>query len=85
MIVWTAEGKAPEESTVRRYDREGVKREEIFLKEDLNSQYVEEIRYFLACLDNRGTPALDCLGGKRVLEIALAAREAACSGVSVKL
>ena len=62
-----------------------MKREEIFLKEDLNSQYVEEIRYFLACLDNRGTPALDGLGGKRVLEIALAAREAACSGVSVKL
>jgi predicted dehydrogenase len=85
MIVWNAQGKSPEESTLQRYDRDGSKREELFLKEDLNSQYVEEVRHFLACLDNRGTPALDGLGGKRVLDIALAARQAASSGVSVKL
>ncbi len=41
-----------------------------------NAMYVDELKHFLACLDGRERPVLDAADGRRVLEIALAAKTA---------
>ncbi|GIW07597.1 MAG: oxidoreductase [Dehalococcoidia bacterium] len=50
-----------------------------------NEMYVAELRHFFDCLAGRAMPALDVAGGWRVLEIALAAKEAAAAGRVVAL
>lgn len=44
---------------------------------DANQMYVDEIRHFLACLTRSTMPMQDIFEGRRVLEIALAAKESA--------
>jgi UDP-N-acetylglucosamine 3-dehydrogenase len=47
--------------------------------------FVEELRHFVECVE-RGTPPMcDVAGGRRVLEIALAAKASAVSGRPVRL
>ena len=43
---------------------------------DGNEMYLAELRHFLACIEGCETPFLDAEGAARVLELALAAREA---------
>ncbi|MCS6802854.1 MAG: Gfo/Idh/MocA family oxidoreductase [Chloroflexota bacterium] len=50
-----------------------------------NEMYLAELRHFLDCLAGRAAPALDVAGGRRVLEIALAAKQAAAEGRVIAL
>lgn len=50
-----------------------------------NEMYLAELRHFLACLAGEATPALDVAGGRRVLQIALAAKQAAAEGRVIAL
>ncbi|HEU5195172.1 MAG TPA: Gfo/Idh/MocA family oxidoreductase [Methylomirabilota bacterium] len=52
---------------------------------DRNDMYVEELRHFVECVDRGASPLLDAAGGRRVLEIALAAKASAASGRPVRL
>lgn len=42
---------------------------------DVNLMYIEEMKHFLQCIDGLSMPFIDAIQGKRVLEIALAAKE----------
>ena len=50
-----------------------------------NSMYVDELRHFIKCLAGEEKAALDVFEGRRVLEVALAAKEAAATGRVVRL
>jgi predicted dehydrogenase len=50
-----------------------------------NVMYVDELRHFLRCLAGEERPVLDVFEGARVLEVALAAKEAAATGRVVEL
>ena len=50
-----------------------------------NSMYVDEMRHFVRCLAGEEKPALDVFEGRRVLEVALAAKESAATGRVVEL
>ncbi len=50
-----------------------------------NSMYVDEMRHFVRCLAGEEKPAQDVLEGRRVLEVALAAKESAATGRVVEL
>lgn len=52
---------------------------------EANQMYLDEMRHFLRCLDGGEQPALDVMGGKQVLDIALAAKRSAETGQVVKL
>jgi predicted dehydrogenase len=52
---------------------------------ETNEMYVAEMRHFLRCLSGEETPALDLDGGRRVLEIALAAKTSAERRESITL
>ena len=47
--------------------------------------YIEEMRNFIACIEGKEKPVVDGETGKRVLEIALAAKESAKVGEVVKI
>jgi len=50
-----------------------------------NDMYLAELQHFLACLRGEQLPTLDVAGGRRVLQIALAAKQAACEGRVITL
>jgi predicted dehydrogenase len=50
-----------------------------------NSMYLDEARHFLRCLAGENEPAVDVFEGRRVLEVALAAKESAATGRVVEL
>jgi predicted dehydrogenase len=52
---------------------------------DANSMYLDEVRHFLRCLAGEDNPAVDAFEGRRVLEVALAAKESAATGRVVEL
>ena len=52
---------------------------------DANEMYLREMEHFLACLTGAEQPQLDAVGAKRVLELALAAKESAQCGRKVLL
>ena len=80
LIVWQAEGKVPEQSSLELYRKDGKSEERLDFSTDLNDMYVEEMRHFLRCVRREEYPALDGRGAKRVLEIALMAKNSAKSG-----
>jgi predicted dehydrogenase len=47
---------------------------------DINQIYIEEMKHFLQCIEGKNKPVQDINSAKRVLEIALAAKEAAKTG-----
>ena len=59
---------------VRLYSSKTKQRETFPLVPDANEMYLEEMRHFLACLRGEATPLVAGGDGKRVLEIALAAK-----------
>src|SRR5438445_265788 len=68
--------------TVRVYGKE-ERRLEVFeesINTDRNAMFVEELRHFVACTETGAPPTLDAAGGRRVLEIALAAKASAAEG-----
>jgi len=52
---------------------------------DSNQMYVEEMKHFIRCLEGKAKPSQDIYAGKRILEIALAAKESSDSGQVIKL
>ena len=73
--------------TVRVYGKED-RRHEVFeesINTDRNHMFVEELRHFVDCVERGATPLLDATGGRRVLEIALAAKTSAAEGRPVRL
>jgi predicted dehydrogenase len=48
-----------------------------------NQMYVDEMRHFIACLDGKEASQLDVSQARRVLQIALAAKEASATGQTV--
>ena len=52
---------------------------------DTNEMYVQEMEHFLACLKGEEQPQLDEVGAKRVLQLALAAKESAQRGRKIVL
>lgn len=54
-------------------------------REDRNDMYMEELHHFLGCVRGATTPLVTGEDGKRVLEIALAAKEAARSQRTIYL
>lgn len=52
---------------------------------DVNLMYIEEMKHFLRCIDGLSTPLIDARQGKRVLEIALAAKESSEKSMVVEL
>ena len=54
-------------------------------RDDRNASYLEEMRCFLACVKQGGSPAVSGEEGRRVVEIALAARRSAETGQTVRV
>ena len=52
---------------------------------DVNLMYIEEMKHFLQCINGLSMPLIDAAQGKRVLEIALAAKESSEKSVVVKI
>ena len=52
---------------------------------DLNEMYIEQMRHFLACVRGEDKPLVDGATGKRVLEIALAAKQSAKARTEIVL
>jgi len=52
---------------------------------DTNLMYIEEMKHFLHCVDVLSIPLIDAIQGKRVLEIALAAKESSENSMVVKV
>ena len=50
-----------------------------------NQMYADEMRHFIGCLRGSESPSLDLDGGRRVLEIALAAKASAATGRFIDL
>jgi predicted dehydrogenase len=44
---------------------------------DINKMYVDEMDCFIGCINGKMTPPVDAVSGKRILEVALAAKESA--------
>ena len=44
---------------------------------DINKMYVDEMDWFIDCINGKVTPPVDAVSGKRILEVALAAKESA--------
>lgn len=53
------------------------------LSPDPNDMYVDELRHFGACIRGEEKPQVDGATGKRILEVALAARKSAATGARV--
>ena len=44
---------------------------------DINKMYVDEMKWFIDCINGKGSPSVDAVSGKRILEVALTAKESA--------
>ena len=73
--------------TVRVYGKED-RRHDVFeesINTDRNHMFVEELRHFADCVEHGKAPMCDVAGGRRVLEIAMAAKASAVAGRPVRL
>ena len=52
---------------------------------DINQMYVEEMKHFIQCLEGKARPIQDINSGKRIVEIAMAAKESSKAGRVVSL
>lgn len=52
---------------------------------DKNLMYIDEMKHFLKCIDGLTEPLIDAAQGKRVLEIALAAKESNEKGIPIEI
>jgi predicted dehydrogenase len=65
--------------------RQGKKIEVTGAKDDSNQMYVDELRYFLACVDGLNQYDLNFERERQVVEFILAVKESASKAVPVKL
>jgi predicted dehydrogenase len=68
------------EKTVAVADEKGRKATVIGAGDGPNGMYLREMEHFINCIKGREKPQLDAAGGRRVLEIALAAKKASAQG-----
>jgi len=75
------------ERQVKLYTAESGTWQKFFQKPDYdtNEMYIEETKHFLQCIEGKNRPLQEINSAKRVLEIALAAKEAAKTGKVVRL
>jgi len=52
---------------------------------DINQMYIEELKHFIQCLEGKAETMQDLKAGKRILEIALAAKESSETGKVIQL
>ena len=52
---------------------------------DVSDPYLEEMKHFISCIENKEKPLIDTLVGEKVLEIALAAKESSKENRVVEL
>ena len=75
-----------QEQRVRWYKAaDGIWRQMRWLNYDGNEMYLAEMRHFLKALAGKEASAQNILSAKRVLEIALAAKQSAKQGRSIRL
>jgi predicted dehydrogenase len=70
---------------VRHYDASTAKWEDEPIAPDPNDMYVEEMKHFVSCVRGEASPLVDGVTGKRVLEIALAAKKSSRERCEVSL
>ena len=73
------------EQTVRFYSANSKEWETYDVDADANFMYIEEMKHFLQCIDGLSIPLIDAIQGKRILEIALAAKDSSEKGVVMKV
>ena len=77
IVRWVGRGKDPEMSTVSLYRRETELWETREFECSLNEQYVDEMRDFLAAARGESDPPVGALRGRKIVDVAIAARDAA--------
>jgi predicted dehydrogenase len=70
---------------VRHYDAATARWQDEAIAPDLNDMYVEEMRHFMSCARGEASPLVDGVTGKRVLEIALAAKKSSLERCEARL
>ena len=70
---------------VKVYSMDAKRWKTFNIKADPNDMYMQEIQHFLRCIDGLSAPLIDAIQGKRVLEIALAAKDSSEKGTAVNL
>ena len=59
--------------------------ERIKIEFDPNDMYIEEMKHFIRCIEGKESPLIDGKNAQRVVQIALAAKEAAKTGEVILL
>jgi len=70
---------------VKVYSRDAKRWKRFNIKAEPNDMYMQEMQHFLRCIDGLSAPLIDAIQGKRILEIALAAKESSEKGTAVNL
>lgn len=70
---------------VRHYDAATARWQDEPIAPDLNDMYVDEMKHFVSCARVEASPLVDGVTGKRVLELALAAKKSSCECREVRL
>ena len=83
ILSWSSEGKAPEVIKGLQWQKCPREAKELYScpAYDGNGMYIAEMRHFLECIEGKCSPLLDLEQSCRVLEVALAARRSAESGI----
>lgn len=81
-ILWDFNEKEVKYYSARTKKWQAFPQEAVY---DINQMYVEELRHFVLCVHGQQRSMQDIHAGKRVLEIALAAKESAEKGRQVPL
>lgn len=80
IVRWEGNGKDPERSTISKYDVATDSWERTETTSEFEAEYRDELKHFLSCVDDRSDPMMNGEDGKRILELAAAARESARTG-----
>lgn len=81
-IVWRSQGKNPEAVRVKLFDARKREWEELVDEAayDPNNQYVDEVKYFLSCLDEGSRPMNGLSEAVHIIDVLDAVREANRTG-----
>lgn len=80
-IKWNSDEKDVKLFSIKKNKWESFKEKE----DDRNSMYVDEVRHFIDCVENGKKPLVSALEGKKVLDIALAAKKSSETGIMIKV
>ena len=73
------------ENTVKLYSAKTKEWKTFPVQAEPNEMYLEEMKHFLACVNEKAVPLIDGHAAKTVLEIALAAKKSATVGKAIHL